>query len=135
MGAEVGLSPQGSEFGTVQTRLHEKAVDDELFSGLPQVVRVHTCHSQFVLELPAGARLLASSDRDPHHALAYGAAAWGIQFHPEFNRAILNSYIRECTDLLQTEGQDPEALIGSSSHTTVGKQLLHRFGKIVWDNT
>jgi GMP synthase (glutamine-hydrolysing) len=134
LGAEVGPHQRGSEFGTVETRLYEKALDDALLGGLPRVLRVHACHSQFVLDLPAGATLLASSDRDPHHALAYGTAAWGVQFHPEFNRAILHSYIRECSDLLQAEGQDPEALLRSTSNTPVGPELLRRFGKIVQDN-
>ncbi|UCH23774.1 MAG: glutamine amidotransferase [Deltaproteobacteria bacterium] len=134
LGGRVGPSPQGGEFGTVQTRLNEQARKDALFGGLPHLMPVQVCHSQFVLKLPPGARLLASSDRDPHHAFAYGAVAWGIQFHPEFNRDILISYIRAFSNTLLSEGQKPETLIGSASNTPYGKELLRRFGKIVWEN-
>jgi GMP synthase (glutamine-hydrolysing) len=38
--------------------------------------------------LPAGAALLASSPRYPHQAFAFGPRAFGIQFHPECDRAM-----------------------------------------------
>jgi GMP synthase (glutamine-hydrolysing) len=76
---------------------------------------------------------LASSARDPHLALAYGPAAWGVQFHPEFEKDILVSYIREFSDLLRSQGQNPGALIKSSGDTPQAKALLRRFGQIVVD--
>ena len=112
-------------------RLNDGARDDRLRASLPDVVEVQICHREFVLELPPGATRLASSARDPHFALAYGPAAWGVQFHPEFERDILVSYIRECSHLLRCQGQDPEALIESSSSTPRAKALLRRFGQIV----
>ena len=131
MGGSVGPSPQGSEFGTVDMRLNEAARDDRLLADLPPVLQVQVCHSEFVLELPPGATVLASSACDPHLAFAYGAAAWGVQFHPEFDRDILVSYIREFSDLLDMQGQNPEALIQSAADTPHGKQLLQRFARIV----
>jgi GMP synthase (glutamine-hydrolysing) len=41
-------------------------------------------------ELPAGAELLATGERFPHQAYRYGTHAFGVQFHPEMNRKILD---------------------------------------------
>ena len=131
LGGKVGPSPRGSEFGTVEMRLADGARDDGLMASLPDMVEVQVCHSEFVLDPPPGATRLASSARDPHLALAYGPAAWGVQFHPEFEKNILVAYIRECSDLLRSQGQDPEALIRSSRAAPRTKALLRRFGQIV----
>lgn len=53
-------------------------------------------------ELPAGAELLATGARFPHQAYQYGANAFGVQFHPEVHRKILEVWLmegaRELTD-------------------------------------
>jgi GMP synthase (glutamine-hydrolysing) len=116
---------------TVEMRLNDGARDDRLPASLPDVVEVQVCHGEFVLELPPGATRLASKARDPRLAFAYGPAAWGIQFHPEFERDILVSCIRECSDRLRCRGQNPAALIKSSSNTPRAKALLRRFGQIL----
>jgi GMP synthase (glutamine-hydrolysing) len=134
MGGRVGPRPQGGEFGTVDVQLNDGARDDRLLASLPRVLQVQVCHSEFVLELPPGATLLASSARDPHLAFAYGTAAWGVQFHPEFDRDILISYIRAFSNTLLSEGQNPENLIRTASNTPYGKKLLRRFGEIVSEN-
>ena len=131
LGGKVGASPQGSEFGTVEIQLQKGARDDRLWTSLTDGLQVQVCHSEFVLEPPLGAIRLASSARDPHLALAYGPAAWGVQFHPEFEKDILVSYIRKFSDLLRSQGQNPEALIESSGDTPRAKKLLQRFGQIV----
>ena len=104
---------------------------DRLLANLPRVLQVQVCHNEFVLELPPDATLLASSARDPHLAFACGPVAWGLQFHPEFNRDVLVSYIQECSDLLRSQGQNPEALIQSATETPYARTLLRRFGQIV----
>ncbi len=134
MGGRVGIRPRGAEFGTVDVQLNDGALNDSLFTSLPRVLQAQVCHSEFVLELPPGATLLASSARDPHLAFAYGTVAWGVQFHPEFDRDILVSYIREYSDLLRSQGQNPEALIQSAADTPDAKALLRRFGQIVYEN-
>ena len=131
LGGRVGSRSLGSEFGTVDMQLNAGGRDDRLLAGLPRVFQVQVCHSEFVLELPPGANLLASSSKDPHLAFAYGTAAWGVQFHPEFHKGILVSYIQECSDLLRSQGQNPEALIQSAAETPHGKKLLQRFARIV----
>jgi len=43
--------------------------------------------------LPSGATLLASADAYPNQAFRYGANAWGIQFHAELTRAMMQRWV------------------------------------------
>jgi GMP synthase (glutamine-hydrolysing) len=134
MGGVVGPNPIGSEFGTVDVRLSEHVARDPLFAGYPSTFRVQACHTQSVLKLPPGATLLASNDSDPHHAFSMGDAAWGVQFHPEFDADIIEFYIKECADTLRAEGLDPTRLRSTAEDTPYGEDLLRRFGKIILEN-
>jgi GMP synthase (glutamine-hydrolysing) len=80
-----------------------------------------------VLRLPAGAVRLASNPWDMNQAVRFGPAAWGVQFHPEFDSEIVREYIAHYRGALAGEGQDPARLAGSSSETDVGPILLRRF--------
>lgn len=133
MGGTVGQNPLGSQFGTVEVRLQEPASLDSLFGGFSSILRAHTCHVQSVLALPPGAKLLASSDRDPHQAFSLGPVAWGVQFHPEFKAEIVGSYVKECSDMLRTEGLDPDSLLHTITDTPDSEALLRRFGEIITD--
>lgn len=44
-------------------------------------------------DLPAGAELLASGPTYPNQAFRYGENAWGIQFHAELTRAMMQRWI------------------------------------------
>jgi GMP synthase (glutamine-hydrolysing) len=127
LGGEVALNPRGRQIGTVDVTLTAEALADPLLSVLRPVSHVPVSHLQSVVRLPASARLLASSPRDPHHAFAVGERAWGVQFHPEFNAAIARAYIREREAAIQQEGLDPVALSESATDTDDGERLLRRF--------
>jgi GMP synthase (glutamine-hydrolysing) len=131
MGGQVGVNPLGREFGTVEIQLSEHAARDILFEGFPPIMKVQASHTQSVLALPPGATLLASNSKDNHHAFSIGNAAWGVQFHPEFDADIMGTYVRECSDDLQAEGLNPEGLIEKIINTQFGDDLLRRFGDIV----
>jgi GMP synthase (glutamine-hydrolysing) len=131
MGGQVGDNPLGREFGTIEVQLSEHAAGDILFEGFPPIMQVQASHTQSVLTLPPGATLLASNQKDNHHAFSIGNAAWGVQFHPEFDADIMGTYVREYSDDLKAEGLDPEGLIGKIENTQFGDDLLRRFGEIV----
>lgn len=44
-------------------------------------------------DLPAGADLLASGSQYPNQAFRYGRNAWGIQFHAELTRAMMQRWV------------------------------------------
>ena len=94
LGGEVGDNPNGREFGTVTVDLEAEAADDPLLGGLPARLPVQVCHTQSALTLPAGARRLAHGSRDANQAFVVGEAAWGVQFHPEFDAEVVSGVHR-----------------------------------------
>ncbi|NTU98319.1 MAG: glutamine amidotransferase [Chlorobiaceae bacterium] len=95
MGGQVGYHPLGRELGTVEIRLEPDADGDPLFAGIPERFLGHSAHSQSVLLLPPGAKLLASGVHEPHMSFRIGKAAWGVQFHPEYTAAVMNADVSE----------------------------------------
>lgn len=127
LGGRVARNPRGREMGTVQLSLLPAAQGDPLLGDLPNPLTVQTTHLECVLELPPGARHLAESPADPHHAFAFGEHAWGVQFHPEFDAEVTRAYLVARRDTLRAEGIDPTALesgVGESPHAA---QVLRRF--------
>ena len=131
LGGEVGDNPNGREFGTIAVELEAEAADDPLLGGLPARLPVQVCHTQSALTLPAGARRLAQGSRDANQAFSVGEAAWGVQFHPEFDAEVVTAYIEHYDARLRAEGQDPDALIAACHDTPAGTTILRRFGQIV----
>lgn len=127
LGGEIGDNPKGREFGTVDVELEECARRDELLGGLPRRVRVQVGHTQSVLRLPPGAVQLASNPWDQNQAVRFGQAAWGVQFHPEFNAEIVREYLSHFEGALQAEGQDTDSLRAEVAETPHGAAILRRF--------
>ncbi|MCA1778339.1 MAG: hypothetical protein LC637_02825 [Xanthomonadaceae bacterium] len=44
--------------------------------------------SVVVLKSPAHTWSIATAIDDPHHDLNFARLSWGLQFHPEFDRAV-----------------------------------------------
>jgi GMP synthase (glutamine-hydrolysing) len=126
-GGRVLDNPLGRQLGTLHAQLTEEGKRDALLDGLVDPLIVHASHRQAVVELPAAAVRLAQSPRDPNHVFRIGERAWGVQFHPEFDADITRAYIREREATLQSEGDDPTALLAAVQETTHGTQLLRRF--------
>ena len=131
LGGRVDASPIGIEIGTVELSFQPEAAEDSLFQHFPERIKVHASHTQSVTQLPPDASLLASSRNEPHHAFSIGASAWGIQFHPEFDADIMNTYIDEYDELIQSKGQDVEALKQKTEDTPHSRFVLKRFAEIV----
>jgi GMP synthase (glutamine-hydrolysing) len=132
-GGSVGNNPNGREFGTVQVDLDEHAKSDPLLGAFSTPIKVHVSHIQSVLSLPAGAKHLASSALDANQAFVIGKAAWGVQFHPEFDAEVVIEYINSRRQALRHEGQDPDCLVETCADTPFGSAILRRFVQIVKD--
>jgi GMP synthase (glutamine-hydrolysing) len=104
MGGQVGPLPGGPEIGVADVTLD--AGDDPLFSACAAQQRVAVIHWQTILRLPVGARVLGTGIRDPHQAVRFAKNVWGVQFHPEFNRAVMVDYVEACTEEFDKLGQD-----------------------------
>jgi GMP synthase (glutamine-hydrolysing) len=130
LGGTVEENPRGWELGTVEITLEEPAAQDELLGGFDSAMKVQSSHTQSVTRLPRKAVRLASSPRDGNHAFKVGKTAWGVQFHPEFDREIVQTYIEHCRKQLIAEGQDPDRLIRESQDTSCGTEILQRFAQV-----
>ena len=130
LGGRVGYLPGGREIGTQSIALSPEHEDDPLTRVLRGSFRAHTTHEQSVLEPPAGATVLARSQRDPHQFLRYGPSAVSVQFHPEFNAEVMRAYIRRKRVDLRLEGTDPERVFNAVGATPMARRLLRQFARL-----
>ncbi len=89
LGAPVGRHPAGYELGNVAVNLTDDGVKCPLFAGLPRRLDVIESHQDVVLELPQGARLLATGEHTAVQAFDFAGHLLGVQFHPEMDPAVL----------------------------------------------
>ena len=82
-GGRVEVGRPGIEAGVVDVRWLPAAEEDPLFAGAAPSSPGPSMHLDAVVALPAGATWLGETDLYPHQAYRVGAAAWGVQFHPE----------------------------------------------------
>jgi GMP synthase (glutamine-hydrolysing) len=125
LGGRSGPNPRGREIGTVSLRLRS---EDPIVTG-PPTFDVSMTHLDVVLELPRGAAVLASTELDPHAAIRFADNAWGVQFHPEMDAAIIGDYIDALRDQLRVEDIDPERLLASRRDTPESASILARFAR------
>ena len=130
MGGQVDFHPGGKEVGTVSVRRLPGSNDDPIFCKLPQSFPAHATHAQSVLTLPPGAVLLAENDFEPHHAFRVGLCAWGVQFHPEYNRGVMRDYIMKQADDLTQAGQNVGTLLKELRKTPEANGLLATFAQL-----
>lgn len=90
LGAQV-VSRRWEELGTQTVQLTAEGLADPLFKGLQEQFTTFQWHNDS-FDLPDGSVLLASSAACPHQAFRIGANAWGLQFHPEVNEAIIRNW-------------------------------------------
>lgn len=99
------------EIGIFPITLTDAGRAAPLLAGLDGADVFHWHHDTFTL--PPGAVLLASSTRTPHQAFAVGARSFGVQFHPECDRATrLDWAVRDGLDPAPLAGDDRVDLHG-----------------------
>ena len=75
--------------------LHQNAVDDQLFEGMPTSFPVWMSHGDKVDDLPPGFASLAYTENSPVAAIGNGQGMFGLQFHPEVAHTPLGTAILE----------------------------------------
>ena len=91
-GGEV-VSQADGEKGTMPVYLTAAGASDPLFAGIPKEFTTFQWHSDTFYP-PVEALLLAGSPACPRQAFRVGTAAYGLQFHPEVTREIVDSWVR-----------------------------------------
>lgn len=128
LGGRVGPNPNGRRMGT--RRLAVAKPDDALLGALAPNAPVNVTHLEVVLEPPPSARVLGRTEGDPNHAIHFGGRSWGVQFHPEFDAAIMRCYVEARSELLEGEGFDSQAILDEVSDSPAGAGLLERFADL-----
>lgn len=117
-GSEVGPNPKGRANGTVEVVLKKNTA-----IGLPRVgggldshlhendqarnLAVQVSHRDIILTKSSHFNVIGTAPHDPHHFIKAGDCAWGLQFHPEWNKTISEMYIDLRRDILMEEmGKD-----------------------------
>jgi len=90
LGAPVGRAPQGWSMGRMQYQWHEP---DYATAHGNTTFHLLATHQDQVLEVPPGARLLASNETCPVAAFAVDDHVLSLQPHPEMDVAILGNLI------------------------------------------
>lgn len=131
LGGEVDDHLHGQEIGTVGIDLLPDAAHDPLFAGLPVRIDAHAAHRQSAHTLPPGSLRLAVNAWEQNQAFRFGACAWGVQFHPEFDEAAMRGYI----DMLDHAHPNASArwaeLRAGLRPTPQAARLLQRFAQFV----
>jgi GMP synthase (glutamine-hydrolysing) len=126
---EVGAAP-GRESGVVDVRWRSAAADDALVGGLPDPFPGPSMHADAVVSLPPGSVWLASSAMYPHQAFRVGAAAWGVQFHPEVSEPTFAGWAAEHPDV-EAAAVVAQLVARDASVAAGGQELATRFARIV----
>lgn len=101
LGAQLIARAAGSWVGPAETpevgwfpvELNDAGAADPVLGVLPRRIRAFQWH-YYTFELPAGARQLAAS-ASARQAYRLGERTWGIQFHAEVDRDMLDSWFVE----------------------------------------
>ena len=105
----------------------QRTADDPLFDGLDETFTVFTTHSDAVVDLPAGAQLLAENDYGVH-AFRAGQSI-GVQFHPEYDRVTAERVTERKDGLADDRKADVFAGIHDESYAAAceAKQVFENF--------
>jgi GMP synthase (glutamine-hydrolysing) len=91
-GGRVERGDGGPELGVCPLALTTAAASDRLFGALRPPVVATQWHLDAITVPPTGAVVLASSDQYDVQAFRLGDRAWGVQFHPEVNGAVVRGW-------------------------------------------
>jgi len=101
------------EIGFAPVTVHDPG--DPVLGGLaPETSALHW-HGD-VFDLPDGAQPLASSERTEHQAFRHGNA-WGVLFHPEADRELVDRWLAE-----PTMAEEARAALGDDAPTQLRRQ-------------
>lgn len=93
----IGTAP---EFGWKEIELTDAGKQDPVLSAVPSGFPIFEWHSD-TFTLPANAVHLASSSAVPNQAFRIGRAGYGMQFHFEANRDVVETWNAEFEDFLR----------------------------------
>ncbi len=132
----VERSAVGPEFGAALVARRDAADKDPVFAPLPLIPDVVQWHHDEITELPVSAVLLCASTDYPNQAFRVGESAWGVQFHPECDTAMVADWAQADAAQLADLGLDPAELTAEVDALMddlfeVWHPFAHRFAAVV----
>lgn len=107
LGGAVRANPKGIEIGVARAIGHtDTGRGHPMYSGKADTFDALAIHRDEVVTLPAGARILAANSVSTIQAMDLGkdSAFWGVQYHPEFNLALMGTIFRREEKTLVDQG-------------------------------
>lgn len=120
------------EIGWFDIHFTQAAHSDPMFTGLNGVETVFHWHSD-TFDLPAGAELLAHSERTERQAFRYGRSVYGLQFHLEVTAAMIVNWCQEdrnCGDVRELSAL-PDPWTNSNRVNQLAKQVFGRWCDLI----
>jgi GMP synthase (glutamine-hydrolysing) len=134
-GGRAGYHPKGMELGSHEIILEPEAQNHPMLYGLPQKFPAYESHSQTVIDLPPGAKILGRSQHDPHQILSYGSLTLTCQFHPEFTAPFMEDLLADMEDYQPSPDVPPGVVLGTvPNETNPSKTLIRRFFELCFQN-
>ena len=91
LGAPVRRQEQ-PEIGWYELQATDAGRSDPVFAPLGEAHPVFQWHS-YTFDLPSGAQQLARTESCEQQAFRYGESAYGVQFHPEVDQALIERWL------------------------------------------
>jgi GMP synthase-like glutamine amidotransferase len=122
-GGEVFRAPRPS-VGFLPAVKEEAAASDPLFAGFCATDSVLRWHED-TFTLPPLAQLLMTGEGRRNLAFRIGAAAWGVQFHLEVDRSLLEAWIDDSADRLEASWGTRASALLAAADTHLTHQQVH----------
>jgi GMP synthase (glutamine-hydrolysing) len=135
LGGRCVHDPQHAELGTIELRLTDEGRADPLFGTLSVDFTGQAGHEDRVVDLPADAVLLASSQRVRNQAFRFAdKPIYCTQFHPELDCQGMIDRVRAYPEYVERIAAVPhDVFIASLRETPASNSLLRAFVRIVLD--
>lgn len=135
-GGRVARIGDGPELGARLVAKRDAADSDDLFGGVPFTPDVAQWHWDEISVLPPRATLLVAGTRVPNQAFRVGARAWGVQFHPEADAAMVARWAVKDAARVAELGLDGDALVAGvverlDDLAAVWRPVAERFAAVV----
>jgi GMP synthase (glutamine-hydrolysing) len=110
-GGTVERNPRGQQIGLLDVGWTEAAADDGLLGPVATPRRAVQWNDDVVTRLPGDAVLLAATPQGEVQAARFAPTVWGVQWHPEVDRGVLEVWARDDEERHLAAGIDQERVL------------------------
>ncbi len=110
-GGTVEPNPRGQQLGLLDVGWTEAAADDLLLGPVSTPRRAVQWNDDVVTQLPDGTVVLALTPEGETQAARFAPTVWGVQWHPEVDRGVLEVWARDDEERHVAAGIDQERVL------------------------